>query len=56
MILAGIDIGTNTFRLLIADIDRESYREIVSDRKIIRLGQDLDRTGMLSGDARERAM
>ncbi len=56
MILAGIDIGTNTFRLFIADINRDSCREIVSDRKIIRLGQDLDRTGVLSWDARGRAL
>ncbi len=56
MILAGIDIGTNTFRLLIADIDPDSCREIVSDRKIIRLGEDLDRTDVLSRDAVERAL
>ena len=55
MILAGIDIGTNTLRLLIAEIGPALYREIDSDRRITRLGQDLDRTGVLSRDARERS-
>jgi exopolyphosphatase/guanosine-5'-triphosphate,3'-diphosphate pyrophosphatase len=56
MILAGIDIGTNTLRLLIAETGPDSYREIGSDRRITRLGQDLDRTGVLSRDARERSI
>jgi exopolyphosphatase/guanosine-5'-triphosphate,3'-diphosphate pyrophosphatase len=56
MILAGIDIGTNTLRLLIAEIGRASYREISSDRQITRLGQQLDRTGAFSYDARERSI
>jgi exopolyphosphatase/guanosine-5'-triphosphate,3'-diphosphate pyrophosphatase len=56
MILAGIDIGTNTLRLLIAEISHASYREIGSDRRITRLGQELDRTGELSCDARERSI
>lgn len=55
MILAGIDIGTNTLRLLIAEIGPALYHEIDSDRRITRLGQDLDRTGVLSRDARERS-
>ena len=56
MILAGIDIGTNTLRLLIAEIGPALYREVDSDRRITRLGQDLDRTGVLSHDARERSI
>lgn len=56
MILGGIDIGTNTLRLLIAEIGPVLYREIGSDRRITRLGQDLDRTGVLSRDARERSI
>lgn len=56
MILAGIDIGTNTLRLLIAEIGPALYREIESDRRITRLGQDLDRAGVLSRDARERSI
>jgi exopolyphosphatase / guanosine-5'-triphosphate,3'-diphosphate pyrophosphatase len=56
MILAGIDIGTNTLRLLIAELGPALYREIGSDRRITRLGQELDRTGALSRDARERSI
>ncbi len=56
MILAGIDIGTNTLRLLIADLSADSYRELASDRTITRLGQDLDRSGCLSPEAQERSL
>jgi hypothetical protein len=56
MILAGIDIGTNSLRLLVADAGRDSLREIVSDRKVTRLGQDLDRRGMLTREAEDRAL
>lgn len=56
MILAGIDIGTNTLRLLIADVGPGSFREINSDRRITRLGQNLDQNGMLSPEAEERSL
>ncbi len=56
MILAGIEIGTNTIRLLIADVGPGSFREIASGRIISRLGQDIDRTGLLSQDAQERSL
>jgi exopolyphosphatase/guanosine-5'-triphosphate,3'-diphosphate pyrophosphatase len=53
MILAGIDIGTNSLRLLVAEIGDNTFRELHSERTITRLGQDLDRTGMLSREAEE---
>lgn len=56
MILAGIDIGTNATRLLIADIDETDQRTLHAARVITRLGQDLDRTGVLSPEARERTV
>jgi exopolyphosphatase/guanosine-5'-triphosphate,3'-diphosphate pyrophosphatase len=56
MILAGIDIGTNTLRLLIAETRRGSFHEIYADRKVTRLGQDLDQRGMLTPDAWDRAL
>lgn len=56
MILAGIDIGTNTIRLLVAEISEQGHQELYSGRKITRLGQDLDRTGMLSSEAQERSL
>jgi len=55
MILAGIDIGTNSLRLLIADTSGGSLRELISDRRITRLGQDLERHGLLSPQAMERS-
>jgi len=56
MILAGIDVGTNTIRLLVVEINNTNYRELYSARTITRLGQDLDRTGLLSPEARERSI
>jgi exopolyphosphatase/guanosine-5'-triphosphate,3'-diphosphate pyrophosphatase len=56
MILAGIDIGTNSLRLLIAETDCGAFREIHSDRRITRLGQGLDQTGMLSREAEDRTL
>ncbi len=56
MILAGIDIGTNTIRLLVAETGDTAFRELYSGRSITRLGQDLDRTGVLAEDAQERTL
>ncbi len=56
MILAGIDIGTNTLRLLIADAATGHFREIISDRRITRLGQDLEPGGILTSEAIERSL
>jgi len=56
MILAGIDIGTNSLRLLIADTGPGCFREVISDRKVTRLGQDLDRCGVLAPAAMELAL
>jgi len=55
MILAGIDIGTNSIRLLIAETGPGLFRERFSARRTTRLGKDLDRTGRLSSDAIERS-
>jgi len=56
MIFAGIDIGTNSLRLLIAQINRGIFREIYSDRKTTRLGQGLDSTGALDREAQKRSL
>jgi exopolyphosphatase/guanosine-5'-triphosphate,3'-diphosphate pyrophosphatase len=56
MILAGIDIGTNTLRLLVAETGPDSFHEIYADRKVTRLGQDLDRRGMLTPEAEDRSL
>lgn len=56
MILAGIDIGTNTIRLLVTDTSDTTHRELHSGRTITRLGQELDRTGRLAPEAQERSL
>lgn len=55
MILAGIDIGTNSLRLIIVETGPDAFRERYSARRTTRLGKDLDRTGRLSPDAMERS-
>ncbi len=56
MILAGIDIGTNTIRLLVTETSDTTHRELYSGRTITRLGQELDRTGVLAPEAQERSL
>jgi exopolyphosphatase / guanosine-5'-triphosphate,3'-diphosphate pyrophosphatase len=54
--VAAIDCGTNSIRLLIADLDPGTGRLKDLDRRmsIVRLGQDVDRTGRLAPEALER--
>ena len=42
--VAAIDCGTNSIRLLIADITNGNFREIVREVEIVRLGQGVDQT------------
>ena len=51
MRVAGIDCGTNSIRLLIADIDGSNFREIYRTMEIVRLGQGVDETGQFHPDA-----
>ncbi|WP_037573419.1 Ppx/GppA phosphatase family protein [Phaeacidiphilus oryzae] len=54
--VAAIDCGTNSIRLLVADVDPESGALADLDRRmrIVRLGQGVDRTGRLAPEALER--
>lgn len=52
--VAGIDCGTNSIRLLIADIEDGRLTDIVRQMRVVRLGQDVDRTGRLAPEAIER--
>ncbi|MBI3610115.1 MAG: Ppx/GppA family phosphatase [Nitrospirae bacterium] len=60
MILAGIDIGTNTVRWLTAEIgrigDRLELRPIHEGRRITRLGEGIVHTGRLSPAAMNRTL
>ena len=57
MRLAGVDIGTLTCRLLIADLSPDGrLKEVQSDRRILRLGEGVDQTKQLSGSAIDRVL
>ena len=54
--VAAIDCGTNSIRLLVADVDAGSGALVDLDRQmqIVRLGQGVDRTGHLAPEALQR--
>ncbi|MFE2430982.1 exopolyphosphatase [Streptomyces sp. NPDC059373] len=54
--VAAIDCGTNSIRLLVADADPATgeLKDLDRRMKIVRLGQDVDRTGRLAPEALER--
>jgi exopolyphosphatase/guanosine-5'-triphosphate,3'-diphosphate pyrophosphatase len=56
MRVAAIDCGTNSIRLLIADIDGDNFREVSRDMEIVRLGQGVDKTGEFHPDAIARTL
>ena len=59
MRVAGIDIGTLTCRLLVAAVSPEAegpVHTIRSERKILRLGEGVDRTGRLKPEAMSRVI
>lgn len=49
--VAAVDCGTNTIKLLIGELPRVDVREM----RMVRLGQDLDRTGRIAEEALTRA-
>jgi exopolyphosphatase/guanosine-5'-triphosphate,3'-diphosphate pyrophosphatase len=54
--VAAVDCGTNSLRLLVADVDPASaeLRDVVRRMEIVRLGQGVDSTGRLAPEALER--
>jgi exopolyphosphatase/guanosine-5'-triphosphate,3'-diphosphate pyrophosphatase len=54
--VAAIDCGTNSIRLLIADISDGNFREIIREMEIVRLGQGVDATGQFDPEAVERTL
>ncbi|MGO2552758.1 MAG: Ppx/GppA phosphatase family protein, partial [Glutamicibacter arilaitensis] len=55
MRVAGIDCGTNSIRLLIADVDAEGQLvDVLRTMRIVRLGQGVDATGAFAPEALER--
>lgn len=55
--VAAFDCGTNSLRLLIADLDPATGEAVehVREMRIVRLGQGVDRTGRISKESMERA-
>lgn len=53
MRVAAVDCGTNTIKLMVADLPDGEV--LVRETRMVRLGQDVDRTGRLHPDALARA-
>ncbi|MFC4122213.1 Ppx/GppA phosphatase family protein [Nonomuraea zeae] len=54
MRVAAVDCGTNSVRLLIADVHDDVLDDVERRMEIVRLGQGVDKTGRLAPDALER--
>jgi exopolyphosphatase / guanosine-5'-triphosphate,3'-diphosphate pyrophosphatase len=56
--VAAIDCGTNSLRLLVADVDpaARTLSDVHRQMEIVRLGQGVDATGRLSADALDRTL
>ena len=52
--VAAIDCGTNSIRLLLANIDGDTLTDHVRRMEVVRLGEGVDRTGRLSDEALAR--
>lgn len=52
--VAAIDCGTNSIRLLVARVDGERMVDLDRRMTVVRLGEGVDRTGMLAADALDR--
>lgn len=55
-VFAALDLGTNNCRLLLAEPTQRSFRVLDSFSRIIRLGEGLTTSGVLSEEAIERAL
>lgn len=52
--VAAIDCGTNSIRLLVADLSAGRLADVHREMRIVRLGQDVDATGRLAPEALQR--
>ncbi|WP_462185953.1 MULTISPECIES: Ppx/GppA phosphatase family protein [unclassified Frankia] len=52
--VAAIDCGTNSIRLLVADVEGSTLYELARQMEIVRLGAGVDRTGELAPEALAR--
>jgi exopolyphosphatase/guanosine-5'-triphosphate,3'-diphosphate pyrophosphatase len=56
MRVAAIDCGTNSLRLLIADIDHGNFREIYRTMEVVRLGEGVDQNKTFKLEAIDRTL
>jgi len=56
--VGAIDCGTNSIRLLIADVDRDTgaLSDVVRRVEIVRLGHGVDKTGVIAPEAMARTL
>ncbi len=56
--VAAVDCGTNSLRLLVADVDRDrgEVTDVARRMEVVRLGQGVDQTGRLAPEALERTI
>lgn len=53
--VAAVDCGTNSIRLLVADVDdKGALHDVCREMRVVRLGQGVDATGRLAPEAIER--
>ncbi|HXF90743.1 MAG TPA: Ppx/GppA family phosphatase, partial [Candidatus Nitrosotenuis sp.] len=55
-VIAAIDLGTNSCRLLVARVEGQSFRVIDSFSRVVRLGEGVQSTNLLHPDAIERTI
>ena len=54
--VAVVDIGTNSTRLLVAEPDDGTLRELARESIVTRLGEGVDRSGRLADEAQRRVL
>ncbi|HSZ25059.1 MAG TPA: hypothetical protein VK766_05045, partial [Cytophagaceae bacterium] len=54
--IAVIDLGTNTFHLLIVDTDGENTQTVYAEKSPVRIGKGGINLGFISEEAAERAL
>ena len=54
--VAAVDCGTNSIRLLIADITGDNFKEVLRTMEIVRLGQGVDQNKAFQPDAIDRTL
>ena len=54
--VAAVDCGTNSIRLLIADITGDNFKEVLRTMEIVRLGQGVDQNKAFNPDAIDRTL